>query len=54
MKVMVVWRAVPGKYKPLIEQFLSGGGQYPRGRRPWGAGIRRAPLAAGILSRRTT
>ena len=31
MKVMVVWKAVPGKYKPLIEQFLSGGGQVPAG-----------------------
>jgi hypothetical protein len=26
MKVMVVWRTVPGKYKAAVEQFLSTGG----------------------------
>ena len=26
MKVMVVWRTVPGKYKAAVEQFLNTGG----------------------------
>ena len=26
MKVMVVWKAVPGKYKTAVEQFLKTGG----------------------------
>jgi hypothetical protein len=31
MKVMVVWRAVPGKYKTAVEQFLKTGGPVPEG-----------------------
>ena len=31
MKVMVVWRTVPGKYKPAIEEFLRGGAPVPKG-----------------------
>ena len=31
MKVMVVWKTVPGKYKTAVEQFLSTGGFPPAG-----------------------
>ena len=31
MKVMVVWRTIPGKYKTALEQFLSTGGPVPSG-----------------------
>jgi hypothetical protein len=31
MKTMVVWRTVPGKYKPAIDQFLKTGGPLPAG-----------------------
>jgi hypothetical protein len=31
MKTMVVWRTVPGKYKPAVEQFLKTGGPLPAG-----------------------
>jgi Domain of unknown function (DUF3303) len=31
MKVMVVWRGVPGKYKAAVEQFLKTGGPAPAG-----------------------
>jgi hypothetical protein len=31
MKVMVVWKAVPGKYKAAVEQFLATGGAPPAG-----------------------
>ena len=31
MKVMVVWKTVPGKYKTAIDQFLSKGGPVPPG-----------------------
>jgi hypothetical protein len=31
MKTMVVWRTVPGKYKPAMEQFLRTGGPVPPG-----------------------
>lgn len=31
MKVMVVWRTVPGKYKTAIEQFVRTGGPVPQG-----------------------
>jgi len=31
MKVMVVWKTVPGKYKAALEQFLAGGGPVPAG-----------------------
>ena len=31
MKVMVVWKTVPGKYKTALEAFLSGGGPVPAG-----------------------
>ena len=31
MKVMVVWKTVPGKYKTAVDQFLSGGGSVPAG-----------------------
>jgi hypothetical protein len=28
---MVVWRTVPGRYKPAIDQFLKTGGPFPDG-----------------------
>lgn len=28
---MIVWRTVPGKYKPAVEAFLKAGGPVPRG-----------------------
>jgi Domain of unknown function (DUF3303) len=31
MKVMVVWKTVPGKYKTAVEQFLKTGGPVPPG-----------------------
>ena len=31
MKVMVVWKTVPGNYKTAIDQFLRGGGPVPPG-----------------------
>ena len=31
MKTMVVWRTVPGRYKPAVEQFLKTGGPVPDG-----------------------
>ena len=31
MKVMLVWRTVPGKYKTAVEQFLKTGGPVPEG-----------------------
>lgn len=31
MKVMVVWKTVPGKYKTAIEQFIRTGGPVPQG-----------------------
>ena len=31
MKVMVVWKTVPGNYKTAIDQFLSKGGPVPPG-----------------------
>jgi Domain of unknown function (DUF3303) len=31
MKVMVVWKTVPGKYKAAVEQFLKTGGPAPPG-----------------------
>lgn len=31
MKVMVVWRTTPGKYRTAVEQFLSTGGPVPSG-----------------------
>jgi len=31
MKVMVVWRTVPGKYKTAVEAFLRAGGPVPPG-----------------------
>jgi hypothetical protein len=36
MKIMVVWRAVPGKYKAAVEQFLSTGGLPPAGAKSLG------------------
>lgn len=36
MKVMVVWRTVPGRYKPAVEQFLKTGGPVPEGARTAG------------------
>lgn len=29
MKVMVVWKAVPGKYRAAVEEFLRAGGPVP-------------------------
>jgi hypothetical protein len=31
VKIMIVWRTVPGKYKAAVEQFLSTGGPVPAG-----------------------
>jgi methionine aminopeptidase len=31
MKIMVVWKTVPGKYKTAIDQFLKAGGPVPAG-----------------------
>jgi hypothetical protein len=31
MKIMIVWRTVPGKYKIALEQFLRTGGSVPTG-----------------------
>lgn len=31
MKIMVVWRTVPGKYKAAVEEFLRAGGPVPAG-----------------------
>jgi Protein of unknown function (DUF3303) len=36
MKVMVVWKTVPGKYKTALEAFLSGGGAVPAGAKTLG------------------
>jgi hypothetical protein len=36
MKVMVVWKTVPGKYKPAVEQFLKSGGPVPSGAKTLG------------------
>ena len=36
MKVMVVWKTVPGKYKTALEAFLSGGGAVPPGAKTLG------------------
>ena len=36
MKVMVVWKTVPGKYKTALEAFLSGGGTIPSQREDLG------------------
>ena len=31
MKIMVVWKTVPGKYKTALDQFLKAGGPVPAG-----------------------
>jgi uncharacterized protein DUF3303 len=31
MKIMVVWKTVPGKYRTAIDSFLRGGGPVPAG-----------------------
>src|SRR5690349_6735550 len=31
MKIMIVWKTVPGKYKHALEAFLRGGGPIPPG-----------------------
>ncbi len=36
MKVMVVWKTVPGKYKTALEQFLKSGGPVPAGAKTLG------------------
>jgi hypothetical protein len=36
MKVMVVWKTVPGKYRTAVEEFLRGGGQVPAGAKTLG------------------
>ncbi len=36
MKVMVVWKTVPGKYKTALEQFLKTGGPVPAGAKTLG------------------
>jgi hypothetical protein len=36
MKIMIVWKTVPGKYKTAIEEFLRGGGSVPPGAKTLG------------------
>ena len=36
MKIMVVWRTVPGQYKTAIDQFLKAGGPVPAGAKTLG------------------
>jgi hypothetical protein len=36
MKVMVVWKTVPGKYKTALEQFVKAGGPVPPGAKTLG------------------
>jgi hypothetical protein len=36
MKIMIVWRTVPGKYKTAVEQFLRTGGSVPAGAKTLG------------------
>ena len=36
MKIMVVWKTVPGKYKTAIDQFLKAGGPVPAGAKTLG------------------
>ena len=36
MKIMIVWRTVPGKYKTAVEEFLRAGGPVPAGARTLG------------------
>ena len=31
MRIMIVWKTVPGKYKTALEEFLRGGGSVPPG-----------------------
>jgi hypothetical protein len=31
MKIMIVWKTVPGKYRTAVEEFLRGGGPVPPG-----------------------
>lgn len=31
MKIMTVWKTVPGKYRTTVEEFLRGGGAVPPG-----------------------
>ena len=36
MKTMIVWRTVPGKYKPAVGAFLNAGGPVPPGAKTLG------------------
>jgi len=36
VKIMIVWRTVPGKYKTALEEFLRGGGTVPPGAKSLG------------------
>src|ERR1051326_6741741 len=36
MKIMIVWRTVPGKYNTAVEAFLHGGGPVPAGAKTLG------------------
>jgi len=36
MKIMIVWRTVPGKYKTAVEAFLHKGGPVPSGAKTLG------------------
>ena len=54
MKVMVVWKTVPGKYKTAIDQFLKAGGPVPAGAKTAGRWHTPVQLSAGISSRQTT
>jgi hypothetical protein len=36
VKIMIVWRTVPGKYKTAVEEFLRAGGPVPAGAKTLG------------------
>ena len=36
MKVMIVWKTIPGKYKTAVNAFLEGGGTVPAGAKKLG------------------
>ncbi len=48
MKTMVVWRTVPGKYKPAIDQFLKTEGLSRPASSNWVVGTSQGPSSGGI------
>ena len=54
MKIMVVWKTVPGKYKTALDQFLKVGGPVPEGAKTVGRWHTKFQLSAGTSSRRAT